>query len=195
MPKKKKSTSTVNVDAVKKEVNKMVKEAQNNPSTPGPLSKTHAELAPGSVRRESPLEQDMGTGKYKEMIHDHNEKNKHILDRLPFTFPKKKMVRSHLDVVISCSECGLEKIGSENTVGFTCPNCKKYVTAEFKSPVRVFTATVVTEGGGRLLPVRTDKPVLRSQLKELMQVLARVRVKPPVRIGQEIIHNMGNIYL
>ena len=39
------------------------------------------------------------------------------------------MVRSHLDVVISCSECGLEKIGSENTVGFTCPNCKKYVSA------------------------------------------------------------------
>jgi len=129
MVKKKKATTTVNVDAVKKEVSKLVKESQGSPPTPGPLSKTHAELAPGSVRRESHLEQEMGTSKYRQMIQDHNEKNKHILDRLPFTFPRKKVVRSHLDVVVSCSECGLEKIGSENTVGFVCSNCKKYVTA------------------------------------------------------------------
>jgi len=129
MPKKKKSTTTVNVDAVKREVSKMAKEAQNNPSTPGPLSKTHSELEPGAVQRQSPLEQEMGTSKYHDMIHDHNSKNKHILDRLPFTFPKKKVVRSHLHVVIECSECGYEKIGSENTVGFICSKCNKYVIA------------------------------------------------------------------
>jgi len=126
---KNKSTRTVNVDAVKKDVAKLVKENQSNPSTPGPLSKSHAELAPGSVQRQSPLEQEMGSRKYKDMIHDHNDKNKHILDRLPFTFPKKKVVRSHLTVVIECAECGLETIGSENTVGFTCSVCKKYVQA------------------------------------------------------------------
>ncbi len=126
---KNKSTRTVNVAAVKKDVAKLVKENQANPSTPGPLSKSHAELAPGSVQRQSPLEQEMGTRKYKDMIHDHNDKNKHILDRLPFTFPKKKMVRSHLTVLIKCAECGLETTGSENTVGFTCSRCKKYVSA------------------------------------------------------------------
>ncbi len=126
---KNKSTRTVNVDAVKKDVAKLVKESQSAPLTPGPLSKSHAELAPGSVQHQSPLEQEMGTRKYKDMIHDHNSKNKHILDRLPFTFPKKKVVRSHLTVVIECAECGLETTGSENTVGFTCSNCKKYVQA------------------------------------------------------------------
>ena len=126
---KNKSTRTVNVDAVKKDVAKLVKESQSRPSTPSPLSKSHAELAPGSVQRQSPLEQEMGSRKYKDMIHDHNSKNKHILDRLPFTFPKKKVVRSHLTVAIQCAECGLETTGSENTVGFTCPNCKKYVSA------------------------------------------------------------------
>jgi len=129
MAKKKKSTTTVNVDAVKREVSKMAKEAQNNPAAPGPLSKSHAELAPGSVQRQSPLEQEMGTRNYHDMIHDHNSKNKHILDRLPFTFPKKRVVRSHLHVMIECSECGYEKVGSENTVGFVCPSCKKYVAA------------------------------------------------------------------
>jgi len=126
---KNKSTRTVNVEAVKKGVAKLVKESQSAPSAPGPLSKTHAELAPGSVQRQSPLEQEMGTRKYKDMIHDHNSKNKHILDRLPFTFPKKKVVRSHLTVVIECAECGLETTGSENTVGFTCSTCKKFVRA------------------------------------------------------------------
>jgi hypothetical protein len=128
MPKKK-TTSSVNVDAVKREVKKFVKDAQTNSPAPGPLSKTHAEVAPGTIQKQSPLEQDMGSAKYRQMIHDHNSKNKHILDRLPFTFPKKKVVRSHLDVVIQCAECGLEKIGSENTVGFVCTNCKKYVSA------------------------------------------------------------------
>ncbi len=126
---KNKATRTVNVDAVKKDVAKLVKENQSSPSAPGPLSKSHAELAPGSVQRQSPLEQEMGSRKYKDMIHDHNDKNKHILDRLPFTFPKKKVVRSHLTVVIECAECGLETTGSENTVGFTCSVCKKYVQA------------------------------------------------------------------
>ncbi len=123
---KPKPTTTVNVDAVRREAKKLAKESQ---STPGPLSKSHAELPSGVVRRESPLEQEMGSAKYKDMIHDHNDKNKHILDRLPFTFPKKKVVRSHLNVVIKCPECGLEKIGTENTVGFICPDCKKYVNA------------------------------------------------------------------
>jgi len=124
---KTKPTTTVNVDAVRREAKKLAKETQS--STPGPLSKSHAELPSGAVRRESPLEQEMGSGKYKDMIHDHNDKNKHILDRLPFTFPKKKVVRSHLTVVIECAECGLETTGSENTIGFTCPDCKKYVRA------------------------------------------------------------------
>ena len=78
----------------------------------------------------------------------------------------------------------------ESLTGHQCKEGKEYVTAEFKSPVRVFTATVLTGGGGRLLPVRTDKPVPKSQLKELMQAIAKVRVEPPVRIGQEIIHNI-----
>lgn len=129
MVKKVKTTSTVNVDAVKREVAKLVKESTSNPSTPGPLSKSHAELSSGVCRRESPVEQEMGSAKYREMIHDHNSKNKHILDRLPFTFPKKKVVRSHLDIVVQCAECEQEYIGSENTVGFICPKCKKYVNA------------------------------------------------------------------
>jgi hypothetical protein len=122
MPKKTKPRTTVNVDAVKKDVNKLAKDAARN----APPTQSHAELPPGSVQRQSPLEQELGTSKYHQMIHDHNEKNKHILDRLPFTFPKKRVVRSHLDIVIECVGCGHQSIGSEHTYGFSCPECKQY---------------------------------------------------------------------
>lgn len=158
-----KSKPTVNVDAVKKEVSRMVKDAQNNPSTPGPLSKTHAEVAPGSVRRESPLEQDMGSKKYKEMIHDHNSKNKHILDRLPFTFPKKKVVRSHLSILLECPECGYEKFGSEHTIGFICGGCKKYVNAKNpEAEIRGFDPDLVVGFQGSL----SDKLDLKEELNK-----------------------------
>ena len=78
----------------------------------------------------------------------------------------------------------------ESMIGNQCKEGKKYVTDEFKSPSRVFTATVFVEGGGRLLPVRTDRPVPKSRLKELTPAIAGVRVKQPVKLGQEIIHNV-----
>ena len=78
----------------------------------------------------------------------------------------------------------------EDMTNHKCKEGRKLVVDEFKSPVRVFTATVLIEGKHGLLPIKTDKPVLKSRLKELMYFIARVRVKPPVRIGQEIAHNI-----
>jgi CxxC motif-containing protein len=103
---------------------------------------------------------------------------------------------------ITCTGCPLGcrvtlKVGPEGTIenltGNQCKEGKKYVAAEFQNPVRVFTATVLTEGGGRLLPVRTDKPVPKSRLKELMRSIAKVRVKPPVKPGQEIVYDILGI--
>lgn len=126
MAKKNKPKTSVNVDAVRREASKMSKQAESKSSLPGPLANSHSELSPGTSTRQSPLEQGMGTKKYREMIHDHNDKNKHILDRLPFTFPKKSIVRSHRNVVVTCVECGHQHVGSEHTYGMACPECKAY---------------------------------------------------------------------
>ena len=128
MPKKPaKSKGTINVDAVRREAKKMAKQAESASSGRKFSDGPRGEVAPGSVQRQSPLEQEIGTDKYRKMIHEHNDKNKHILDRLPFQFPKKKMVRSHLDILLVCPECGAEKWGTENTVGFICSSCHKFV--------------------------------------------------------------------
>jgi len=75
-------------------------------------------------------------------------------------------------------------------VGHQCKEGKEYVIHEFEAPARVFTSTVLTEGGGRLLPVRTDKPIPKSHVNEVMRAVAKVRVKPPVKTGQVIIPNI-----
>jgi len=123
VPKKKsnKPKTTINVDAIKRDSKKVGEQiAKSNPELMG------KELDPGISRRESALEQEMGSSKYKNMIHEHNDKNKHILDRLPFTFPKKRVVRSHrTNVLVACAECGHESYGSEHTYMKYCEDCGK----------------------------------------------------------------------
>ncbi len=117
---KNKPKTSINIDAIKRDAKKIGGEISK--STPSSFGK---ELDAGISRRESPLEQQMGS-KYKEMIHQHNDTNKHILDRLPFTFPKKRVVRSHKsNVLVVCVECGYQSYGSEHTYMKVCGQCNK----------------------------------------------------------------------
>lgn len=133
MSNKSKPSGTVNVDAVKREVQKMSREAESRSSKKSFGSGSGMALSPGGTKRESPLEKEMGTGKYRQMIHDHNEKNKHVLDRLPFTFPRKKMIRSNHNIVLICERCGEHNLGTEHTVGLVCVGCKKYTSVKNES--------------------------------------------------------------
>jgi len=77
--------------------------------------------------------------------------------------------------------------------GNRCKEGKKYATEEYENPVRVLMATVLTQGSSQpLLPVRTDKPILKTRLSEGMRVLARVRAKPPLKAGDMLVPNLLN---
>jgi CxxC motif-containing protein len=78
----------------------------------------------------------------------------------------------------------------EDMVGNRCKEGKKYVATEFRNPVRFFTSTIPVEGSRRLLSVKTDKPIPKSQLNDLARFVARIKVKPPVEMGQEIVHSI-----
>lgn len=115
--------TTINVSAVKKDVQRMAKEIVSK----SPADQSHAVLPAGTVRRESPLEQQIGTNKYREMIHEHNNKNKDLHEKLPFIFMPKRKIRSHLDVGLECPECGAFLLGSEQTYLIICSSCKNLV--------------------------------------------------------------------
>jgi CxxC motif-containing protein len=77
--------------------------------------------------------------------------------------------------------------------GNRCKEGKKYATEEYRNPVRVLTATVLTQGSSQpLLPVRTDKPILKARLSEGMRVLVKVRAKPPLKTGDILVPNLLN---
>jgi CxxC motif-containing protein len=75
--------------------------------------------------------------------------------------------------------------------GAECKQGEKYVQKEFTSPVRTLTATVRT-GSERfpLLPVRTSRPVPRDTLRDMMLETAKIKVKPPVEVGEVIARNV-----
>jgi len=78
-------------------------------------------------------------------------------------------------------------------MGYKCKEGRQYVVEEYRSPVRIFTTTVLTENSALpLLPVRTDRPILKSKLKEAVLALVRLKVKPPVQVGQVILPNLLN---
>lgn len=75
--------------------------------------------------------------------------------------------------------------------GYACKEGEEYAEVEVKAPMRTFTATVIVESEIRpLLPVRVNKPIAREKLKECMKVLARVRAKPPIKLGEVIVPNI-----
>jgi CxxC motif-containing protein len=78
----------------------------------------------------------------------------------------------------------------EALTGNQCKEGKEYVVAEFRAPLRIFTATILTETVGHPLAVRTSKPILKGQLKDLMKVVGKLRIAPPVKTGQVLIPNI-----
>lgn len=84
-----------------------------------------------------------------------------------------------------------DKAEVTEVTGNACKEGKKYAIEEYKNPVRVLTATVLTQNSSQpLLSVRTDKAILKTRLTEGMCVLAKVRAKPTLKAGDILIANL-----
>ena len=43
----------------------------------------------------------------------------------------------------------------------------------------------------QVLPVKTDRPIPKGKMFEVMAEIAKVRVKPPVKVGEVLIANVA----
>ncbi len=94
-------------------------------------------------------------------------------------------------VKLICIECprGCEmtaEVADKKVVsveGNFCSKGAKYAAAELTMPLRVVTTTVRLDDG-RLLPVKTDKGVAKSEIFEVMKRINRLTASAPVSIGQ-----------
>ena len=100
---------------------------------------------------------------------------------------------------LTCIECPLGckvKIFAEgkeiiNVEGFGCARGRDYAVKELLDPRRT-VITVVKCKNGRLptVSVKTDKPVPKGKLWEIIRTLSRIEVEAPVAIGQIIVKNV-----
>ncbi|MCK5561889.1 MAG: DUF1667 domain-containing protein [Thermoplasmata archaeon] len=74
-----------------------------------------------------------------------------------------------------------------------CPKGKKYALRELFDPVRILTSTVYVKNGHLpLVSIRTDKPIPKAKIFDVMAKLSRTKVSAPLKIGDIIIKNVVN---
>ena len=98
---------------------------------------------------------------------------------------------------LTCIEC---PIGCEVTVtlegdkvvdvkGNSCPRGKVYAEAEVVCPKRVVTSTVRADNG-EIIPVKTDRPVRKDAIFEVIAKINATVCKMPVKLGDVLVENI-----
>ena len=99
---------------------------------------------------------------------------------------------------LTCIECpvGCEiKVEIENgevksVRGNSCPRGKMYAEAEVVCPRRVVTSTVRADSG-EMIPVKTSKPVKKTEIFAVMEVIKNTKCPTPVRTGEVLVKNIS----
>ena len=76
-----------------------------------------------------------------------------------------------------------------NVTGNTCPKGKAYAETECISPVRTITTTVRCKNG-TILPVKTDRPVPKDKIIEVMKIINTTHPHLQISAGDVIIEDV-----
>ena len=77
-----------------------------------------------------------------------------------------------------------------SVAGNTCPRGEKYAVQECTQPTRVITAVIPVQGSSMPLSLKTNVPVPKTKIQDIMKIIGQVSVSPPVSIGDVIIQNI-----
>ena len=97
---------------------------------------------------------------------------------------------------LTCIECPIgceidvEKRGEALLItGNSCLRGKLYAENEIICPRRVLTTTVRAENG-KMLAVKTDAPVKKEEMFDLIKKINKIRVVAPITVGLIIVENL-----
>lgn len=77
--------------------------------------------------------------------------------------------------------------------GNRCKVGVEYAEKEISNPERTLTTTVKVKNGHLpLVSVRTNKPISKNKIFDTMDLLAKIEVKAPIKIGDPIVQNVFN---
>jgi CxxC motif-containing protein len=86
----------------------------------------------------------------------------------------------------------VENVNGELIIeGHSCKRGEEYAREEFVAPKRILTTTMQIENGFLpLVPVRSDKPILKDHLEEALKEIAQTKIKAPIKMGEILIKNI-----
>ncbi|MFX1273859.1 MAG: DUF1667 domain-containing protein [Promethearchaeota archaeon] len=75
--------------------------------------------------------------------------------------------------------------------GHTCKRGEEYAKDEFIAPKRILTSTMrVNNGLLPLIPIRTNQPVLKEKLNDILKEIAVKVVDAPIKMGDVLIKDV-----
>jgi len=100
---------------------------------------------------------------------------------------------------LTCTECPkgcrieVELDGGKiiSITGNSCPRGKMYAENEVIAPKRVVTSTVRTLQG-KMVSVKTDKPVLKENIFKVMKIIDSLHPSLPLNIGDVIYKDISD---
>ncbi|MHA1755003.1 MAG: DUF1667 domain-containing protein [Candidatus Odinarchaeia archaeon] len=96
-------------------------------------------------------------------------------------------------ITVSYTEDQQGQIKVLSVEGSACKRGEEYAIKEVVNPERTVTSSVLVEDGELpLVSVRTDKPIPKKLIFQIMDILKKAKVKAPVRRGQIIVENILN---
>ena len=96
-------------------------------------------------------------------------------------------------ICITCPRGCHLKVDEERKIvtGNFCKRGEVYGLNEVINPVRVVTSTVKIEGASiNLLPVRTNKPIKKTLIMDVLKKLKTIKVMAPIHVGDVIVENI-----
>lgn len=103
-------------------------------------------------------------------------------------------MKQNLTCIICPRGCSLtaDINGDQVTVtGHTCPKGEEYAINECLHPVRTVTATVrVANRHNTMVSVKTETPVAKERMMEVMATLRKTTVEAPIIIGDVILQEV-----
>ncbi len=86
----------------------------------------------------------------------------------------------------------VEKVNDELIIeGHSCKRGEVYAREEFIAPKRILTTTIRVENGFlTVIPVRSDKPILKKKLQETLKAIAETKIKAPIKMGDILIKSV-----
>ena len=75
--------------------------------------------------------------------------------------------------------------------GATCNRGPIYGIKELSNPTRLLTSTVRIKGGAHpRIPVRTDKEIPKDKIFEVMEIINKIELEAPIKMGQVVASNI-----